>query len=111
MVVPFGEKLSFGMKYPKAVAGWLSGLGIFLTVALAQAGNSPVEFGSSVATNLAARGVRNGGGERLFACFRQRYESRVERMSSVALRGSTGNTWPMGQSLYCDSCSTGNNLD
>lgn len=66
------------MKYPKSTTGWLSGLGIFLTVAMAQAGNSPDVSGSLVTTNLAAPGVRNRGGEWLFAYFRQRYESRVE---------------------------------
>jgi len=60
------------------MAGWLSGLGMLLTVSMAQAGNSPADSSASVATNQAAPSARNGGGDWLFAYFRQRYESRVE---------------------------------
>lgn len=63
MMFPFGEKVSFDIKYSKTVTGWLSGLGIFLAIALARAGNLPVESGSSITTNMAAPGMRKGGGE------------------------------------------------
>ena len=63
MMFPFGEKVSFGIKYSKTVTGWLLGLGIFLAIALAHAGNLPVESGSSVTTNMAAPGVRKERGE------------------------------------------------
>lgn len=66
------------MNYSKAIVRWLSVLGLLLTVTIPAAENPPVESGTAVTLDSAGPGATNGGGEWLFAYFRQRYESRVE---------------------------------